>query len=226
MGHRSFADFAVHLNLASSPDVINSFLLELNKIVRSKADEVISYYFPISQCIEGLKVLVQSLFGATFHSIPLVPGESWHEDVLKMLLHHPKEGDLGYLYLDLYSRKDKYPSCAHFEIKDGRRLSETKYQLHIVALVCNFSAPFDSSTTRYYAWNCRFLRTFAKHNLIGEVIPEEVMELMKGARNPWHRANTEFLYDSEIMDIVVHAALREYCCVFNGKKKREILCAS
>ncbi|KAF6167498.1 hypothetical protein GIB67_031699 [Kingdonia uniflora] len=51
---------------------------------------VISYYFPLSQCIEGLKVLVQSLFGATFHSIPLAPGESWHEDVLKMSLHHPE----------------------------------------------------------------------------------------------------------------------------------------
>ncbi|KAF6173067.1 hypothetical protein GIB67_009987 [Kingdonia uniflora] len=80
---------------------------------------VISYYFPLSQCIEGLKVLVQSLFGTTFHSIPLALGESWHEDVLKM----------------------------------------------------------------YYVRDYRFLRTFTKHYLTGEVILEEVVESMKGARN-------------------------------------------
>ncbi|KAH9610394.1 hypothetical protein KSS87_018491 [Heliosperma pusillum] len=109
---------------------------------------VISSYFPLVQCIEGLKLLVESLFGATFHNIPLAPGESWHPDVLKMSLHHPEEGDLGYLYLDLYSRKDKYTGCAHFAIKGGRRISEAEYQLPAVALVCNFSNSSDPSATR------------------------------------------------------------------------------
>lgn len=53
--------------------------------------QVIASYFPLSQCIEGLKVLVHSLFGATFHSIPLAPGESWDPQVLKLALHHPEE---------------------------------------------------------------------------------------------------------------------------------------
>ena len=53
--------------------------------------QVVASYFPLPQCIEGLKVMVESLFGATFHSIPLAPGESWHEDVLKLSLHHPEE---------------------------------------------------------------------------------------------------------------------------------------
>lgn len=53
--------------------------------------QVVASYFPLPQCIKGLKVLVESLFGATFHSIPLAPGESWHPDVLKMSLHHPEE---------------------------------------------------------------------------------------------------------------------------------------
>ncbi|XP_074291377.1 mitochondrial intermediate peptidase, mitochondrial isoform X2 [Silene latifolia] len=109
---------------------------------------VISSYFPLVQCIEGLKLLVESLFGATFHNIPLAPGESWHPDVLKMSLHHPEEGDLGYLYLDLYSRKDKYTGCAHFAIKGGRRISESEYQLPAVALVCNFSNSSNPSSTR------------------------------------------------------------------------------
>lgn len=41
------------------------------------------------------------------------------------------QGDLGYLYLDLYSRKGKYPGCANFAIKGGRRISETEYQLPV-----------------------------------------------------------------------------------------------
>lgn len=44
---------------------------------------------------------------------------------------HLLQGDLGYLYLDLYSRKGKYPGCAHFAIKGGRMVSETEYQLPV-----------------------------------------------------------------------------------------------
>lgn len=53
--------------------------------------QVVASYFPLPQCIEGLKVLVESLFGATFHTIPLAPGESWHPNVVKLSLHHPDE---------------------------------------------------------------------------------------------------------------------------------------
>lgn len=35
---------------------------------------------------------------------------------------------------------------------------------------------------RYYAWDYRVLRTFAKHYSTGEVIPEKLVELMKGAK--------------------------------------------
>ncbi|XP_038896956.1 mitochondrial intermediate peptidase, mitochondrial isoform X1 [Benincasa hispida] len=190
LGYRSFAEFAVTPNLASSPSVVMSFLQELSEVVRSRADEefnqirefkskkcvnkfedlepwdeayytsmmkstaynldlsVVSSYFPLSQCIEGLKTLVKSLFGASFYNIPLAPGESWHPDVLKLSLQHPEEGDLGFLYLDLYSRKGKYPGCAHFAIKGGRKVSETEYQLPVVALVCNFSSSNDGSNVR------------------------------------------------------------------------------
>ncbi|CAN7115173.1 hypothetical protein BRARA_C01472 [Brassica rapa] len=190
MGCNSYADFMVEPNLAKSPKVVTSFLQELSRTVKPKADQefiairdfkrekcgdksaelepwdetyytsmmkssvndvdtsVVASYFPLPQCIEGLKVLVESLFGATFHTVPLAPGESWHPDVIKMSLHHPDEGDLGYLYLDLYSRKGKYPGCASFAIKGGRKISDTEYQLPVLALVCNFSRASDSSVVK------------------------------------------------------------------------------
>lgn len=68
--------------------------------------QVVASYFPLSQCIEGLKVLVESLFGATFYNIPLEPGESWHQDVLKMSLHHPGEvGTCRVSTVQILSRK-------------------------------------------------------------------------------------------------------------------------
>lgn len=270
MGYNSYAEFVVQHCMASSPDVVTSFLHELSEAVRLKADEefkairnvkrekcgqpcadlepwdetyytglmkssafdldskVVASYFPLSQCIKGLKVLAESLFGVTFLNVPLAPGESWHPDVLKVSLHHPHEGDLGYLYLDLKSRRSKHPICAHFAIKGGRRISGTEYQLPIVALVCNFSGSHASMGTlnhwevetlfhefghalhsllsrtdyqhfsgtrvtldfaetpsnlfEYYAWDFRVLKTFARHYSTGDVIPETLVESMRGAK--------------------------------------------
>ncbi|MED6132523.1 Mitochondrial intermediate peptidase [Stylosanthes scabra] len=199
MGCKSYAEFAVKPNMAATPDVVRSFLLEMSKMVQAKSKEelelltkfkremlgrndgnlrawdeayymtmmksstykldnsVVASYFSLSNCIEGLKVLVQSLFGATFHSIALAPDESWDPQVLKLSLHHPEEGDLGYLYLDLYSRKGKFPGCAHFAIKGGRKISQTEYQLPVVALVCNFSGSRNPSNVRLNHWEVETL---------------------------------------------------------------------
>ena len=59
--------------------------------------QVVASFFPLPQCIEGLRVLVESLFGVKFRSIPLAPGESWHPDVLKMSLYHHEEVHMWFL---------------------------------------------------------------------------------------------------------------------------------
>ncbi|KAF3335187.1 putative mitochondrial intermediate peptidase [Carex littledalei] len=192
MGCKSYAEFSIRHNMAGLSEVVSTFLHDMSRIVRPKADEeferirdfkrkmvgeksvdlepwdesyftgimksstfnldssVIARYFPLSRCLEGLKMLVESLFGATFHRIPISPLESWHPDVIKLSLHHPQEGDLGFLYLDLYSRKEKYPGCAHFAIRGGRKISE------IVALVCNFPSS-DGLATRLDHWDVETL---------------------------------------------------------------------
>ncbi|PWA47974.1 zincin-like metalloprotease [Artemisia annua] len=40
MGYKSYVDYALHSNMASSPDVVSSFLVELSNTVRPKAVEV------------------------------------------------------------------------------------------------------------------------------------------------------------------------------------------
>ncbi|KAK3220971.1 hypothetical protein Dsin_014941 [Dipteronia sinensis] len=188
MGCRSYSDFMVKPNMASSPDVVMSFLLEMSKMIKPKADEefkaiqdfkreksgqrcvdlepwdeayykammrssasnldssVVASYFALPQCIEGLKMLVESLFGATFHSVPLATCESWHPDVLKIIIYL-FHGDMGYMYLDLNSRAGKYPGCANFAIK-GFWLAFVLVILQVVAIVCNFAGSHNSSTAR------------------------------------------------------------------------------
>ncbi|EFJ18321.1 hypothetical protein SELMODRAFT_420134 [Selaginella moellendorffii] len=114
--------------------------------------KVISSYFPLERCMNGLKVIVKSLFDASFEQVSVAPGEVWHSDVQKWELRHSTEGCLGHMFLDLYSRKEKYPNCAHFTLKGGRRTSETEYQLPVVALVCNFSKPLSSMSALLHHW--------------------------------------------------------------------------
>lgn len=42
MGHKSYAEFALHSTMAASPEVVMSFLLEMSEVVRPKADQVCS----------------------------------------------------------------------------------------------------------------------------------------------------------------------------------------
>ncbi|KAK6132192.1 hypothetical protein DH2020_034075 [Rehmannia glutinosa] len=226
MGYKSYAEFALKENMASSPEVVLSFLRDMSEMVRPKAEEefkkildfkraetgqsvkglepwdepyftrmmkssahnldfsVVASYFSLPQCIEGLKVLAGSLFDVKFREIPLGPGESWHPDVLKLSLHHPDEGDLGYLYLDLKSRKDKHPICAHFAIKGGRKISDTEY----------------------YAWDYRVLRTFAKHYSTGDPIPENLVKSLQGAKNMFAATELQRQVFYALIDQALHAS--------------------
>jgi len=40
IGYKSYAEYALHSNMASSPEVVSSFLIEMSKTVRPMADEV------------------------------------------------------------------------------------------------------------------------------------------------------------------------------------------
>ncbi|KHN00555.1 Mitochondrial intermediate peptidase [Glycine soja] len=179
MGCRSYAEFSVKPNISVSPKVVTSFLLEMSKMVQAKCIEerklVMKFkrekcsqsdgdlrpwhetYYMTMMASSAYKLNSSSLFGATFCIIPLAPGESWDPHVLKLSLYHPEVGDLGYLYLDLYSREGKYPGCAHFAIKRTRRISQTEYQLPIVVLVFNLSGAWNSSAVSLSHWEVETL---------------------------------------------------------------------
>lgn len=105
---------------------------------------VISAYFPLERCLDGLHILCAELFGMELKAVPMTKHESWDPDVRKLELL--KDGDvLGTIYFDLYPRRHKYTNAAHFTIRCGKQVAPGTYQKPIVALVCNFSKPAPSS---------------------------------------------------------------------------------
>ncbi|XP_062229626.1 mitochondrial intermediate peptidase, mitochondrial isoform X2 [Phragmites australis] len=169
---------------------------------------VVAKYFPLSQCLKGLNVLVESLFGATFRQIPMRDGESWHPDVIKLSLHHPDEGDLGFMYLDLYSRKGKYPGCAHFAIQGGRRLSDSTYQLPEYQHFSGTRVALDVAETpsnlfECYAWDYRVLKTFAVDETTGDAIPEKLVKALNASRNMFPATELQRQIFYSIMDLTL-----------------------
>lgn len=56
------------------------------------------------------------------------------------------------------------------------------YAYAYIVLHLDFSV-IDSSVFRYYAWDYRVLKTFARHYSTGEIIPEKLVKSMQGARD-------------------------------------------
>lgn len=81
--------------------------------------------------------------------------QSWFES-----FHPCFQGEMGYLYLDLYSRAGKYTGCANFAIKGGRRLSETEYQLPVC--FCRFH--------RYWQFGVSFYMFLLLYKMVSKVV--------------------------------------------------------
>mmetsp|Transcript_8584 Transcript_8584/g.25806 ORF Transcript_8584/g.25806 Transcript_8584/m.25806 type:complete len:415 (-) Transcript_8584:44-1288(-) len=96
--------------------------------------------FSLKSCMQGLHMLMLELFGITLRPTQPEPGELWHDDVVKMSMDHEREGVLGYIYFDLYTRPRKFNYAAHFTLRGGRQPEGTScYQTPLVAIVCNFN---------------------------------------------------------------------------------------
>ncbi|KAL7520151.1 hypothetical protein ACHAWX_004895 [Stephanocyclus meneghinianus] len=134
-----------------------------------------SGYFTMENSIEGMKVLVQDLFGIQMVEANIPIEERWDVDLAKLpggghhdcsseggglrkfTFHHEEEGPLGTMYFDMHPREGKFVHAAHFTIRCGRirnndetNATSNNYQLPIVALVCNLSpssSPDPSSAT-------------------------------------------------------------------------------
>ncbi len=102
-------------------------------------EEEISEYFELTAVRDGFFTITQTVFGLKFNQIenPSV----WHEEVtMYEVIDSESNQRLGYFYLDLFPRENKYGHAAHFGIAKGKQTAEG-YQYPIASLVCNFTRP-------------------------------------------------------------------------------------
>jgi len=127
----------------------------------------VSQYLTLDRSLESMQLLVRKLFGIEMEEVKMSDDERWdiaHDDEGHSANEHgvrrfdfidtDRGTALGTMYFDLHPRPGKYGHAAHFTIRCGCRIthsdgetteeSDPKFQLPIVALVCNFSSPTSS----------------------------------------------------------------------------------
>jgi saccharolysin len=103
-------------------------------------EEKIAEYFPLNQTIEGMLSIFERLFSLKFVSTQTEPVTVWHEDVhLFAVWRTDKDEFVGYLYLDMHPRDNKYGHAANFSLV--KRFDDGQPHYPYTAIVCNFSKP-------------------------------------------------------------------------------------
>lgn len=119
-------------------------------------DEIkISQYFPIDTTFKGMLKIFEDILGLAFVELkeedrkrisPTGKAEDivWHKDVHLYSVWNDEKGGsrfVGYLYIDLHPRDNKYGHNANFGIEPGYIKNDGSRNYPSTALVCNFSKP-------------------------------------------------------------------------------------
>jgi thimet oligopeptidase len=111
-----------------------------NELLKTKYkvdQENIKQYFEIHNVIDGIFQVYQRLYNLSFEQDN--SPSTWHSDVSAYTVFDNTTGErIGYFYLDLYPRADKYNHFGCFSLTGSKQYSNGKKQLRSAALVCNF----------------------------------------------------------------------------------------
>lgn len=90
----------------------------------SQSSPINTPYFSVGSVIQGLSRLFKNLYGVEFEHAELKLGEEWHEQVRKLEVVCEREGKIGTIYCDLFSRFGKTTNAAHYTIRTSRRVDD------------------------------------------------------------------------------------------------------
>lgn len=114
-----------------------------NKLKKEKYavdTEALRAFFPYQSTLDGMFAIYQKIFGLKFTEVeaPYV----WAPGVQLYVVQDAASGTpLGAFYLDMFPREGKFNHFACFGQKSGGVMADGKYDLPVVALLCNFPAP-------------------------------------------------------------------------------------
>jgi metallopeptidase MepB len=134
----------------------SSYYSRIQKEKEYSVDEAtVSQYFPAYPTFSGMLKIFEEIFGLAFVEIkgedraklsPTGKAEDivWHDDVRLFTVWNDEasgSGFVGYLYIDLHPRDNKYGHNANFGLEPGYLKRDGKRNYPATALVCNFSKP-------------------------------------------------------------------------------------
>ncbi len=111
---------------------------KLKKTMFSLDDEALRPYFPITRVWAGLCTVIQTLFGITLTVVSEV--NVWHPDVIVYALTDETKRLRGYLYVDLYARKNKQGGAWMDECVTRQKVGNT-VEVPVAFLTTNFQPP-------------------------------------------------------------------------------------
>lgn len=141
--YKEIIALAKKLDGISTPEVwdISYYSEKLRESTFNFTQEDLRPYFPISQALSGMFLLVNKLYGITIQAEAEIKG--WHPHVQYFSIYD-EQGDLrGGFYIDLYARAHKRDGAWMDECRTRRRLDEKAIQYPVAYLTCNFMPPVD-----------------------------------------------------------------------------------
>ncbi len=99
----------------------------------------LAQYFPLEQTMDQLFDIYQKFFDLSFKKISC--SKMWHPDVELVQVSKKDETVLGYVFLDLFPRENKYGHAAKFSGIAAHQGPKGDYYPAVCVLVCNFTKP-------------------------------------------------------------------------------------
>nr|Q6Y5M6.1 RecName: Full=Mitochondrial intermediate peptidase; Short=MIP; AltName: Full=Octapeptidyl aminopeptidase; Flags: Precursor [Coprinellus disseminatus]AAO61501.1 mitochondrial intermediate peptidase [Coprinellus disseminatus]AAZ14915.1 mitochondrial intermediate peptidase [Coprinellus disseminatus] len=72
----------------------------------------------------GLSRLFRHLYGVSLRPAKSASGETWHADVQKLEVVDENQGIIGWIYADLFARRNKASGAAHYTVRCSRRADD------------------------------------------------------------------------------------------------------
>lgn len=144
--------------------VVNHFKKKHYKIDESE----IAQYFPMEHTIRGLLNIYERFFDLKFKEVK--DPKAWHPEVRLLEVKVASGQLLGYVYLDMFPRENKYSHAAHLGIVSTRKNHDGILSPGLSVLICNFTpSSGDKPSLLKYSEVNTFFHEFghALHSLMG-----------------------------------------------------------
>ena len=116
--------------------------LHLEKTLALDDDEV-KKYFPVAKVVPTILDMYQELLGVSFVAVPKTEeagGATWHEEAEAYAVWDGEQF-VGYMYLDLFPRQNKYGHAAVWGLMPGFVKADGERTFPVVNMVANLAKP-------------------------------------------------------------------------------------